>query len=56
MTQYNTLNIKLSNSQINKLKSGIKDGTEVTLKVSSNVVSYCNDENNFQHNFLLTNT
>ena len=31
MTQYNSLNVKLSNSQINKLKSGIKNGTEVTL-------------------------
>ena len=37
MTQYNTLNVKLSNSQINKLKSGIKNGTAVTLKISSNV-------------------
>ena len=35
MIQYNTLNIKLSNSQLNKSKSGIKDGTEVTLKLSS---------------------
>ena len=33
MTQYNTLNIKLSNSQLCKLKSGIKNGTEVTLKL-----------------------
>ena len=32
MTEYNTLNVKLSNSQLNKLKSGIKKGTEVTLK------------------------
>ena len=32
MTQYNTLNVKLSTSQLNKLKSGIKHGTEVTLK------------------------
>ena len=32
MTQYNTLNIKLSNLQLNKLKSVIKNGTEVTLK------------------------
>ena len=32
MTQYNTLNVKLSNSQINKLKSGIKNCAEVTLK------------------------
>ena len=31
MTQQNTLNIKLSNSQLSKLKSGIKNGTEVTL-------------------------
>ena len=30
MTQHNTLNVKLSNSQLNKLKSGIKNGTEVT--------------------------
>ena len=34
MTQYNTLNLKLSNSQFNKLKSGIKNGTEVALKIS----------------------
>ena len=32
MTEYNTLNVKLSNSQLNKLKSGIKKGTEVTLE------------------------
>ena len=31
MTQYNTLNVKLSNSQLNKLKSEIKNDTEVTL-------------------------
>ena len=30
MTRYNTLNVKLSNSQLNKLKSVIKNGTEVT--------------------------
>ena len=29
MTQYNTLNVKLSNSQLNELKSGIKNETEV---------------------------
>ena len=27
MTQYNILNVKLSNSQLNKLKSGIKNST-----------------------------
>ena len=56
MTQYNTLNAKLSNSQINKLKSGIKNGTEITLKLSSNFVGDSNDKNNFPHNLLLTNT
>ena len=53
MTQYNTLNVKLSNSQLNKLKSGTKNGTEVTLKVSSNFVSDSNDENNFAYKLLL---
>ena len=56
MTQYKTVNVKLSNSQLNKLKSGIKNNAEVTLKVSSNVIGDSNDENNFLHKFLLTNT
>ena len=55
MTQYNTLNVKLSNSQLNKLKSGIKNGPEVTLKLSSTVVGDSNEENNFPHKLLLTN-
>ena len=33
MTQYNTLNVKLSNLKLNKLKLGIKNGTEVTFKL-----------------------
>ena len=33
MTPYNTLNVKFSNSQLNKLKAGIKNGTEATLKI-----------------------
>ena len=56
MTHYNILNIKLSNSQLSKLKSGIRIGTEVTLKLPSNVVGHSNDENNFPHKLLLTNT
>ena len=56
MTQYNTLNAKLSNSQISKLESGIKNGAEVTLKISSNDVGDSDDENNFSHKLLLTNT
>ena len=56
MTNYNTLNIKLSNLLLNKLKSGIKDGTEVTLNVYSNVIGDYNDETNFPHQLLLTDT
>ena len=52
MTLYNTLNIKLSNSQLNKLKSGIK----IILKISSNAVDDSNDEDNFPRKLLLTNT
>ena len=52
MTQCNTLNVKMYNTQLNKFKSGIKNGTEVTL---SNVVGGSNDENNFLHRLLLTN-
>ena len=56
MTQYNMLNVKLSNSKHNKLKSAIKNGTQVTLNLSSNIVGDSNDENNFLHKLLLTNT
>ena len=53
MTHYNTLNIQLSNLHLNKLKSGIKIGTEVALKLSPNVVNDPNDETNFPHKLLL---
>ena len=56
MSQYNTLKVRLSCSELNKLKSGIKNGTEVTSKISSIVAGDSNDENNFPHNLLLTNT
>ena len=56
MTQYNTINMKLSNSQLNRLKPGTKNNTEVTLKISSNFIGDSNDENNFPHKLLLTNT
>ena len=46
----------MSKSQLNKLKSWIKNGTEVTLKISSNVVGESNDQNNFVDKLLLTNT
>ena len=53
MTQYNSLNVKLSNSQLNKLKSAIKNETEVVLRLSTNMVG--DNENNFPHKLLLTN-
>ena len=46
----------MSNSQLNKLKSGIKHGTDVILKISSNVVGDSNDKNNFMHKLFFTNT
>ena len=55
MTQYNTLNVKLSNSHFNKSKSAIKNGTKVTLNNSSNLIANSNDETNFPHKLLLAN-
>ena len=55
MTQYNILNVKLSNSQLNKLKSSIKNETDVVLRISSNMVTNSNDNTNFPHELLLTN-
>ena len=51
MTQYNSLNVKLSNSQLNKLKSATKNETEV--HHSTELHSY--DETNFSDKLLLTN-
>ena len=56
MTQFNTLNLKLTNSQLNKLKSVIRNGTKVTLNLSSNIICDSNDENNFRQKLLLANT
>ena len=55
MTQYNSLNVKLSNSQLDKLKSSIKNETGVVLRISSNMVNNSNDNTNFLHELLLTN-
>ena len=53
MIQYNSLNVKLSNSQLNKFKSAIKNETEVVLRLSSNMIG--DNETNFPHKLLLTN-
>ena len=54
MIQYNSLNVKLSNSQLNKLKSAIKNQKEVVLRISSNMIGNSDDETNFPHKSLLT--
>ena len=46
----------MSNSQLNKLKSAIKNGAKVTLKLSSKVAGDPNDEKNFPHKLSLINT
>ena len=53
MTQYNSLNVNLLNSQLNKLESAIKNKTEIVLRLSSNMIS--DDETNFLHKLFLTN-
>ena len=55
MTQYNRLNVKLSNSQLNKLKSAIKNETDFVSRLSSNMIGNSEDETNFPHKLLLTN-
>ena len=50
MAKYNTLNVKLSNPQLKKVKSWIKNGTEVTMKISSTIAD-SNDENIFLINY-----
>ena len=51
MTQYNSLNIKLSNSQLNKLKSEIKNESEAVLRLSSNIIGIPNKETNSYINY-----
>ena len=55
MTQYNSLNVKLSISRLNKFNSPIKNETEVLLRLLSNKVGNSDDETNFPHKSLLTN-
>ena len=56
MTQYNFLNVKLSNSHFNNLKSRLKNGTHVTLKLSLKIVGDSKNDTNFPHKLLLTDT
>ena len=55
MTQYNSVNVKLPNSQLNKLNTAIKNETDVVVRLSSNMIGDSNDKTNFPHELLLTN-
>ena len=55
MTQYNRLNTKLSNSQLNKLKAAIKNENDVVIRLSPNMIGDSNNKGNFPHELLLTN-
>ena len=54
MTQYNTVNVKLSNSQLHKLKSAIKNENDVVIRLSPKMIGDSNDKGNFPHELLLT--
>ena len=56
MTQYNSLNVKLPHLLLNKLRSAKKNETEAVLRLTSNMIGNSNDETNFLHKLLLTNT
>ena len=49
------MNVKLSNSQLDKLKSALKNETDVVLRLPSNMIANSEDETNFPHKLLLTN-
>ena len=55
MTQCNSLNVELLNSQLSNLKSAIKNETELVLRLSSNMVGNFNDAIIFPHKLILTN-
>ena len=54
MTQYNRVNVKLSTSQLNRIKSAIKNANYVVIRLSLNMIGDSNDKGNFPHELLLT--
>ena len=50
MVEYNTINAKLSNSQLNKLKSAVKNKKRTTLRMNATMFN----GNNLPHELLLT--
>ena len=55
MLEYNiNLNIKLPSLQLNKLKCGIRNNTELNLNLSSNVIGDSNEQVSFLHKLILS--
>ena len=50
MVEYNTINAKLSNSQLNKLKNAVRNRQETTLRMNARMFN----GNNLPHELLLT--
>ena len=50
MVEYNTVNVKLSDSQLNKLKSAVKNRQGTTLRMNTRMFS----ANNLPHEWFLT--
>ena len=53
MTEYNRVNVKLSNSQLHKLKSAIKNENGVVIRLSPSMIGDSNDKTKFPHELLL---
>ena len=50
MVEYNKVNVKLSDSQLNKLKSAVRNQTGITLRMNIKML----ERNNLPHELLLT--
>ena len=55
MTQYNIANIKLSDLQLNELKLGTKNKTEILQRLSLNMIGYEIMKTDVPYKLLLTN-
>ena len=53
MTNYNSVNIKVSDSKLGKLKLARKNMTEITLRLPSIIIGNANDEIKFPQKLLL---
>ena len=54
MTQYKSINVKWSNSQLGTLKYATKNIEKETLRISSNMIGNSRNETNFPQKLLLT--